>query len=387
MSGTREELDLTSENHFYNRLGVKRIINGHSWVTIYGGSLMAEPVKRAMEEASQWFVDLHDLNRKAGDVIAEFCGAEAGLVTAGSASGMMLEAAACITGTDPAKVDALPHTEGLKNEIIIHRAQRVSYDHAFRSAGARLVEIGKPGVTHEWELEAAMSENTAAVAYIFGPPQKGVIPLSRACEVAHAHGIPVIVDAAAMLPPPENLTKYLRQGADMVSFSGGKGVRGPQSTGILAGRKDLMEAAYLNAAPNAGIGRCAKVCKEEIAGLVTALQMFVDTDFDALYAGWRQLAQTVVDGLQDVPGISVELVQADRSLEEFRNLSDRVVITLDPGLEGWDIARLDNELRSGDPSIVLWSSPYDSTLEVYSVTLQEGEPEIIADRVREILTS
>ena len=155
---------MTSGTHFYNRLGVKRVINGRSWVTVLGGSIMTEPVRQAMEEASQWFVDMHDLNRKAGDVIAQLCGTDAGLVTAGSANGMMLEAAACITGTDPAKVDALPHAEGLKNEIIIHRAHRVSYDHNFRAAGANLVEIGKPGVTHEWELESAISENTAAVA-------------------------------------------------------------------------------------------------------------------------------------------------------------------------------------------------------------------------------
>ena len=378
---------MTSDNHFYNRLGVKRIINGHSWVTVLGGSLMAEPVKEAMVEASQWFVDMHDLNRKAGDVIAEFCGADSGLVTAGSASGMMLEAAACMTGTDPAKVDALPHTEGLKNEIVIHRAHRVSYDHAFRSAGARLVEIGKPGVTHEWELEAAIGENTAAIAYIFGPPQRGAIPLSRAAEIAHARGVPVVVDAAAMLPPQENLTKYLRQGADMVSFSGGKGVQGPQSTGILAGRKDLMEAAYLNAAPNAGIGRNAKVCKEEIAGLVTALQMFVDTDFDAVYAGWRRIAQTVVDALRDVPGISAEVVQADHSREEFRFMSDRAVIRFDQVPDGWDVAKLNEELKAGNPSIVLWPNTYEDSLDVYAVTLQEGEPEIIADRIREILTS
>ena len=252
---------MTTGATFYERLGVRRVINGRSWVTVLGGSLMAAPVRQAMEEASRWFVDMHDLNRKAGDVIAQLTGAEAGLVTAGSANGMMLEAAACMTGTDPAKVDALPHADGLKNEIIIHRAHRVSYDHNFRAAGARLVEIGKPGTTHEWELEAAINKNTAGVAYIFGPSQAGVIPLPRAVEIAHAKGVPVVVDAAAMLPPPENLTKYFRDGADMVSFSGGKGVQGPQSSGILAGRKDLIEAAYLNGSPNAGVGRGAKVCK------------------------------------------------------------------------------------------------------------------------------
>ena len=377
---------MTSENHFYNRLGVKRIINGRSWITVLGGSLMPEPVKQAMEEASQWFVDMHDLNRKAGDVIAEFCGADAGLVTAGSANGMMLEAAACITGTDPAKVNALPDTAGLRNEIVIHRVQRVSYDHAFRSAGATLVEIGNYMGTQEWELEAAINERTAAVAYIFGPAQRGVIPLTRAAEIAHARGVPVVVDAAAMLPPPENLTKYLRQGADMVSFSGGKGVLGPQSTGILAGRKDLMDAAYMNAAPNAGIGRSAKVCKEEIAGLVTALQMFVDTDFDAVYADWTRMAQTVLDGLEDVPGISTEIIPANHSLDEFHFTSARAVIKLDGNPAGLDVPSLSRELEAGDPAITLWPDEYNNSVAVYPVNLQAGEPEMIADRLRELLT-
>ena len=278
---------MTSQsNEFYNRLGVKRIINAASWITVYGGSIMQPAVVEAMNEASRWFIDLHELNQKAGEVIARLTGAEAGLVTAGSAAGMVLESAACIAGNDPARVWQLPDTTGMKNEIVIHRAHRVNYDHSFRVTGAQLVEIGNTGTTHEWELEAAINENTAAVAYVFGPRPGGALPLPRVVEIAHERDVPVVVDAAAMLPPPENLTKFIDQGADLVSFSGGKGVLGPQSTGILAGRADLIEAAYANSAPNSeSIGRAAKVCKEEIAGLVTALEIFVDTDFDAVQAG------------------------------------------------------------------------------------------------------
>ena len=151
---------------FYQRLGVKPTINAWSWVTVVGGSIMPPPVVKAMEEASRWFVDMHELNKKAGEVIARFTGAEAGLVTAGSAAGMLLQAAACITDTDPAKVHRLPNTRGMKNQIVIHRAHRVGYDRNYRSVGARLVEIGNTGSTEEWELEDAINYRTAAVAYI-----------------------------------------------------------------------------------------------------------------------------------------------------------------------------------------------------------------------------
>ena len=240
----------------YERLGVRRIINASSWRTNVGGSLMPPPVRRAMDEAAQWFVDLAELNARAGETIARLTGAEAGLVTAGSAAGMLLEAAACMTRDDPAKIDRLPDTTGMKNEIVIHRFQRVTYDRCFRAAGAKLVEIGDAGGTFEWELEAAINERTAAVAYIFAVRQSGSIPLPRVVEIAHARGVPVIVDAAAMLPPAENLTRYVDMGADMVSFSGGKGVLGPQSTGILCGRADLIQAAIheRRAEPGASAG-------------------------------------------------------------------------------------------------------------------------------------
>ena len=199
----------------------------------------------------------------------------------------------------------------MKDQIVIHRAHRVNYDHSFRVTGAKLVEIGNTGTTHEWELEAAIGEQTAAVAYVYGPRRGGALPLSKVVEIAHAREVPVIVDAAAMLPPPENLSKYLDQGADLVSFSGGKGVLGPQSTGILAGRADLIEAAYANSSPNSeAIGRAAKVCKEEIAGLVTALEIFVDTDFDTIQADWRAKSVHVADRLGDIPGLRVELLEA-----------------------------------------------------------------------------
>ena len=374
-------------NEFYNRLGVKRIINAASWITVYGGSIMQPAVVEAMNEASRWFIDLHELNQKAGEVIARLTGAEAGLVTAGSAAGMVLESAACIAGNDPARVWQLPDTTGMKNEIVIHRAHRVNYDHSFRVTGAQLVEIGNTGTTHEWELEAAINENTAAVAYVFGPRPGGALPMPRVVEIAHERDVPVIVDAAAMLPPPENLTKFIDQGADLVSFSGGKGVLGPQSTGILAGRADLIEAAYANSAPNSeSIGRAAKVCKEEIAGLVTALEIFVDTDFDAVQANWRAKCAHVADHLQGIDGLTVELMEARPELDEPDSNTARAHVQMTPSWTGPSLDKIGQMLEDGDPGIRVRVSQIDSSFSFIPVNVRDGEEEIVAIRLREILT-
>lgn len=372
---------------FYRRLGLKRVINGASWLTMLGGSIMPPPVVKAMEDASRWFVDLYELNRKAGEVIARFTGAEAGMVTAGAAAGMLLEAAACMTGTDPAKVHKLPDTTGMKNEIVIHRAQLVGYVHSFRAAGARIVEIGNASGTQEWELGEAINEKTAAVAYVFSARQGGVIPFSRAVEIAHSRGVPVIVDASAMLPPPENLTRFISMGADMVTFSGGKGIMGPQSTGILAGRKELIEAAMMNAAPNSdAIGRAAKVCKEEIAGIITALEIFVDTDHDAVLAGWRAQCEHIVNALKGISGIRAELAEAQPELDEAASTHPRALIFFDKSWKGPSEKEVVQRLRDGDPSIRVGSAGFTGGIAIHPVCLQKGEEELIARRLREILT-
>lgn len=373
---------------FYRRLGVNRIINASSWITVFGGSIMPPAVVRAMEDASHWFVDMHELNQKAGEVIARFTGAEAGLVTAGSASGMLLEAAACMAGTDPAKAWRLPDTTGMKSDIVIHRGHRVNYDHNFRAAGATLVEIGNSGGTQEWELEDAINENTAAVAYIFGPPQGAVLPLSKVVEIAHARDVPVIVDAAAMLPPIENLTRFIAMGADMVSFSGGKGVLGPQSTGILCGRQDLIEAAYFNGAPNStSVGRAAKVCKEEIAGLITALELFVDTDHQSVMAGWRAKCQHIVFAISDIPGVRAELAEADPEQDEFPFAQPRAIISFDRSWTGPRKNEIEDQLESGEPSIRVRPVGSPRHITISPTNLQDGDEEVIAQRLRKILTT
>src|SRR3954469_9986113 len=250
------------------RLGVPTLINAASWLTSLGGSLMAPAVLEAMQEASAHFVDMAALNRIAGERVASATGAEAGLVTAGASAALVLQAAACLTGADPAAAARLPDAPPERREIIIQKAHRNRYDGAWRLAGAKLVEIGIARTTADWELEGAIGPRTAAVAYVEQPFLRQPLALGRIVQIAHAHGVPVIVDAAAEVPPVGNLRRHTAEGADLVAYSGGKGIGGPQASGLLCGRRDLIEAVWEHAlnydSPHAGIGRPMKASKESI---------------------------------------------------------------------------------------------------------------------------
>jgi D-glucosaminate-6-phosphate ammonia-lyase len=281
---------------------VERVISAAGFVTSLGGGTLPPVVREAIAEAAAatWRPD--DLQAWAGSVIAETTGAEAGWVTAGAAAGLTLSAAACIARTHPAAIDALPDTGSRPAEIIVQRGHRNAYDRAFRVAGARIVEVGYPwiegvGLTYEWQLEAAFSENTVAVGHLALADDAGV-PLRRVCELAAAHGVPVLVDAAAELPPAANLRRFVDEGAAAVAFSGGKAIRGPQGSGILAGRRELIESVRLQTLdmdvdvvawaeregtepPHHGLGRSMKVGKEQIVGAAVALAEFARRDHDA----------------------------------------------------------------------------------------------------------
>ncbi len=294
----------------YKDLGLNSIINACGTVTRLGGAPMRGEVLDAFHEAAQEWVPLEQLQAAASRKIAETTGAEAGLITAGSAAALTLGTAAILARHDLGRMEKLPQTDGFPNEIIIAREQRSGYDHAIRAAGARLIEVGFNEVTSNagvrraelWEFEAAITPQTAGIAYVLGP---GSCPgLSDLVEMAHRHNLPVIVDAAGELPPRENLNRIPATGADLVAFSGGKAIRGPQSTGILCGRRDLISSAALQmldmddhlelwdppaefidrsqlaGIPRHGIGRALKVSKEEIVALLTALELFSTGAYD-----------------------------------------------------------------------------------------------------------
>ena len=372
----------------YDALGVKRVINASSWLTTLGGSIMYPEVVQAMAGAADCFVDIRELNRKAGEVIAQYTGAEAGLVTSGAAGAMALQAAACMTGKNRAKISRLPDSTGMKNEIIMMRGHRIGFDRAFTSVGARIVDVGTARSSPIWTIEAAINERTVAIAYVVGWGISQSPSLEEVIEIAHKHGLPVIVDAAAMLPPEDNLTKFIAMGADLVCFSGGKGLRGPQSTGILCGQRELMEAAVLNASPNMSIGRPMKVCKEEIIGLITALELFVQRDHQVEWEEWRSRSQAIVEALQGIPGVNVTVEKGNRE-GNFNREGPQAVITFDASWKGLSIREIKESLLSGEPPIYVGHGLLgyaDKEINIAPQTLKDGEEKVIAERLCSLLT-
>lgn len=370
----------------YDRLGIRQVILGKGWYTHFGGSIMPPEVVQAMASAVPYYVDIVDLHHKAGAIIARATGAQAGLVTAGASAGLVLMAAACMTGPDPAKVARLPDASGLKNEVIMQRCQRNRYDGAFTLAGARIVEVGTAETASLSDIEAAITDNTAAVACVKSMYVRHPLPLEAVVRTAHRHGVPVIVDAAPALPPAQNLRGFIAVGADMVTFSGGKGIRGPQSTGFLCGRADLVQAATRHAlsfdAPREGVGRPMKVCKEEIVGLLAALDLFERTDHQAQRLSWSRQSKTIVDTLEDIRGIRACLEDDDQD-----HPSAAAVAYLEPSWTGPTGPEVTQTLQHGNPSIEIGYGGYKEALWAVPVSLRPGDEEIIAQRLLEALTS
>jgi uncharacterized pyridoxal phosphate-dependent enzyme len=361
----------------YQRLGVQPVINARGMNTMASGSLMPQPVLDAMAEAASAFVDMEELNRKAGEHIAKLIGVEAAHVTSGSAGGLLLSAAAVIAGDDPQAIVQLPDTTGLRDGIVIEKCRRIRYDQALRTAGARLIEVGdEDGCTPE-QLEAGIDDRTAAVMHIVSPylGQNGV-PVEQAIEIAHRRGLPVIVDGASTLPPVSHLTRWTSLGADLVIYSGGKGIRGPQGSGLLLGRKDLIRAVALNGAPNGAIGRPAKVSKEDIIGLVTALELFLAEDWTIEWAKHIEEAREIVGALDGLAGISA-VVDDDSSTWT----TPTILINVDKEKTGLTPETVMDRLRTGDPPIL--TRVFQGKLLIDPHNLRGDEASIVARRLRE----
>ena len=364
------------------RPGVRPGLNCSGTNTRFGGARIWPEVKATMDAVIDLDVDMHELTRKAGQRLAELCGAEAALITSGASGAMTLQAAACIASTDPARVHSLPDTRGMKAEIPIYKGHRIRYDQAWRKAGATLVEYGDMRDCSAWELEKAISPETAAVAYMVGPTlPRAALPLETVCETARGRGLPVIVDAAAMLPPRANLRRYLDQGADLVAFSGGKGLRGPQGTGILLGRADLIEAAIANTSPNHGVGRSGKVAKEEMLGLLTAVEVFLEQDEEAEFARWYRQGRYIADVLAELPGLGATVEN-----DGVEWVIPTAVIQLGPDWKGPSKARIAARLKEGDPPIFIGQAPTPGTLFVKTINLSDADVELVASRLLEALT-
>jgi L-seryl-tRNA(Ser) seleniumtransferase len=365
----------------YEALGVRPVINAAATLTRLGGSRMPPEVVEAMSTGASSFVDLTELQRRVGERIAELTHNEACYVASGAAAGIALAVAGCCVGTDPGGIARLPTTDGAPPEVIIHRSQRNGYDHAARQTGARLVEVGMAHSTQPWELEEAFSPNTVALLYFAGAHfEAGARPISEVVAVAHAHQVPVLVDAAAQIPPISNLWRFTRDlGADAAIFSGGKGLRGPQSAGLVLGRRSLIEACIANGPPNHSLGRPMKVGKEELLGMLAAVEWSLAQDEPAVLAGYEATVQGWLAGLADLPGVTVER----RFPSEAGQPHARAVVHFGPASP---LARdaVVAALWDGNPRIAV-STLGDDGIALNPQTLEPGEADQVMAGLRNVV--
>lgn len=366
----------------YEELGIRRIINGNATLTRLGGSLMPKEVLDAMVEAAGSFVDLVELQRRVGEEIAKLTQNEAAYVSCGCAAGMVLATAACITGMDRERRDQLPNLDGLKNEVIVHGHTRVVYDFAIRQVGCKLVEIGSTEGTSLDELESVINDRTVALFYFAQSKwDDTVIPIPDAVRICRERDVPIIVDAAAQLPPHTNLWHFTRDlGADMVLFSGGKGLCGPQASGLMLGRKELIEAAAFNGQPGQFIGRPMKVGKEELLGCLAAVRWYLSLNHGELMNHYNSVVQFIINAFEEVAGVSAH--GKDRYFD-FINVPT-VEIEFEEDVIGFERDDILDQLKQGDPCIEL-ASLGDRGVVVNPQTLRNGEEQIIVERLKEIL--
>jgi L-seryl-tRNA(Ser) seleniumtransferase len=358
---------------YFRELGVRPFINAAGTYTAMTASLMPPEVMEAIQYASEHYVMLDELHDRVGQRIAALVRSEAAMVTSGAAAALTLGTAAVLTGTDRQKIVDLPNLAGMKSEVIIQKAHRFGYEHAVRSCGVRLVEVE----TRE-ELERAIGEKTAMMVFYNNNNKAGRIQDEEFVELGKKHAIPTFNDAAADVPPVDNLWKYTRMGFDLVAFSGGKGIRGPQSSGILLGSKALIEAARLNAPPNGDtVGRGMKVNKEEMLGLLVALQMFVEKDHARERREYDRRAEAIRASAAAVPGVTAEVF-----VPEVANHVPHIRVTWAGADESAATAAV-AAMKDGEPSIGIRSEGNALVLGVWM--MRPGEEKLVGRRLRQVL--
>ena len=370
----------------YDELGIRTIINGNATLTRLGGSIMPAEVVAAMVEASKHFVDIIALQKRVGEELARLTRNEAAYVSCGAAAALTLSTAACITGLDASKRERLPLGSGernlatMKSEVIVHRYGRVGYDFAVRQVGVTFVEIGDENGTSPDELEAAITDRTAALFYFANPSREHLwVPYEEGIAIAKRRGVPVIVDAAAQLPPKENLWRFTEMGADVVMFSGGKGLCGPQSSGLIVGTQQLIDAIAFNGPPHPFIGRGMKVGKEEMVGLLAAVKWYLK-HADTFQRVYEEQVVYFAQEFADVPEVAVH-----RSFpSEAGQPMPRTEIRFDESRLGITRDAILRKLAEGEPSIDIAGAGANGVL-INGQTLMPGEVEIIARRLKEIL--
>jgi L-seryl-tRNA(Ser) seleniumtransferase len=364
----------------YDELGLPRVINASATLTRLGGSRMPPPVIAAMAAAAESFVDLDQLQERVGARIAELTRNEACYVSSGAAAGIVVAVAACIAGTDPARTFAFPALDGIdRTEIVIHRSQRNGYDYAARQTGARLVEIDGTAEA----LTNAIGARTAAVLWFAGSHYaKDALPLADVVRIAHERGVPVLVDAAAQIPPIANLWHFTRDlGADAAIFSGGKGLRGPQSSGLVLATKEIVAGCRANGNPNHSLGRPMKVGKEELAGILAAVEWSLAQDEPALLARYEATVQHWLDGLSAIPGITAERVYPSEAGQPH----GRAVVRIGPPCP-LTRDQVVAALWNASPRIAVATHGLnDDAIALNPQTLEPGEDERVLAELRRVL--
>src|SRR5438067_11407053 len=377
----------------YTRLGVKTIINCRGTWTYLSGSLEFPEVRQAQIEAAEHFVNMFDLQRAVGRRLTELTGAESGIITSGAAGAMAAATAACIAGSDPKKIWQLPDITGLKHEVIMVGG-RSAFDNAIRLTGAKLVLVEKPD-----DIVNAISNDTAMI-YTTHLGDK----LVREASIAKEHNVPLLLDDAAGIPPIDNIQLYAKMKLDLYTFSGGKGLRGPQCSGVLLGRKDLIEGALRNSCPFEGaVCRPMKVGKEEVIGCLTAIETWLKTDPKKLDSEWNARVERIAKLVETVPGVSTEIYIPDDG-----NRYPTLRVSWDQKAWGFTITDCVEKLREGDPVIEVLGVDNPSMvsavregvekpnpkelkeqnhIELVSMTIQPGEELIVGQRLRTILSS
>ena len=388
-------LGLNPNDNVYSRLGVKTVINCRGTWTYLSGSLQFPEARDAQAEAGRYFVNMVELQQAVGRKLAELTGAESGLITSGAAGAMAAATAACMAGSDPKKIWQLPDTTGLKHEVIMVGG-RSAFDSAIRLAGAKLVLVTGPD-----DLANAINENTAMI-YTTDLKDK----LEKEAAIAKEHNVPMLLDDAAGIPPIDNIKLYAKMKLDLYTFSGGKGLRGPQCSGVLLGRKDLIDAALRNCCPYEGaVCRPMKVGKEEVIGCLTAIETWLNTDAKKLYDEWNGRVDRIAKLVETVPGVQTEIYIPDDG-----NRYPTLRVSWDQDAWGFSIKDCVQNLRAGDPVIEVLGVDNPSMvsavhegiekpkpnakelkrqnhIELVSMTIQPGEEMIVGDRLRSILSS
>ncbi|HLY19845.1 MAG TPA: PLP-dependent transferase [Bryobacteraceae bacterium] len=368
--------------NLYQSIGVTPLINCRGTFTIISGSQSLPEVKRAMEAASHAYVHLDELMDAVGQRLADLTKADWGIVTAGCAAALTHATSACIAGGDPEKLQRVPHLTGLKNEVVVPRYSRNEYDHAVRMLGVKMVEVETAA-----QFEAAIGSQTAMVMILSCPAaEKGELSIPNACAIARRKGVPVIVDAAAETLTIPNI--HLQHGANLVAYSGGKCLRGPQAAGLLLGQKDLVRAAWINSAPHHAFGRSLKVGKEEIMGMLAAVEMWVKRDHDAEWKQWQSWLDRIAEQATQVPGVKSEILQP----EDLSNHAPRLRLAWDAAKLGITGSEVEEILLHGQPRIAVGGSggsrrdDRPSSLTIMPYMMMPGDDKIAAEAIHKLLS-